>query len=234
MGPSVGGHGPLFPAWVDDSPVVCAGGNGCPPFRHEFRGVQYPGEFSYRAVTVNDDDTPGVTLSPSSLTIAEGGSGAYTIVLDTEPSANVTIEITAGGDVTTNPTSVMFTNATWATTQTVTVSAGQDEDGLNDTQMITHAVASSSAAEYRNASLGGVDMTVDDDDVPPKVTITSDAPAPVSATFRVTSTFDRTVTGFEEGDVTGWYSGTPFSFNLTDLRPRARPPSPAPPGWGKP
>ena len=55
MGPSVGGHGPLFPAWVGDSPVVCAGGNGCPPFRHEFRGVQYPGEFSYRAVTVNDD-----------------------------------------------------------------------------------------------------------------------------------------------------------------------------------
>ena len=76
MGPSVGGHGPLFPAWVGDSPVVCAGGNGCPPFRHEFRGVQYPGEFSYRAVTVNDDDTPGVTLLPSSLTIAEGGSGA--------------------------------------------------------------------------------------------------------------------------------------------------------------
>ena len=61
-------------------------------------------------------------------------------------------------------------------------------------------------------------MTVDDDDVPPKVTITSDAPAPVSATFRVTITFDRAVTGFEEGDVTGWYSGTPFSFNLTDLR----------------
>ena len=33
MGDSVGGHGPLFPAWVGDSLVVRSCGNGCPPFR---------------------------------------------------------------------------------------------------------------------------------------------------------------------------------------------------------
>ena len=34
------------------------------------------------AVTVTDDDTAGVTVSASTLTVAEGGSATYTVVLD--------------------------------------------------------------------------------------------------------------------------------------------------------
>ena len=39
-------------------------------------------------VTINDDDTAGITVSESALTIKEGGSDTYTVVLDTQPTAS--------------------------------------------------------------------------------------------------------------------------------------------------
>ena len=53
------------------------------------------------SVTITDDDTAGVTVSETSLTIEEGDSGTYTVVLDTEPSADVTVTISghSGTDV---------------------------------------------------------------------------------------------------------------------------------------
>ena len=41
-------------------------------------------------VTITDDDTAGMTVSKTALTIDEGGSGTYTVVLDTKPTADVT------------------------------------------------------------------------------------------------------------------------------------------------
>ena len=35
------------------------------------------------AVTVTDNDTPGVTVSPPSLTVDEGGTSTYTVKLNT-------------------------------------------------------------------------------------------------------------------------------------------------------
>ena len=40
------------------------------------------------AVTVTDDDVKGLTLTPATLTVAEGGTGTYDVVLDSEPTAN--------------------------------------------------------------------------------------------------------------------------------------------------
>ena len=171
-------------------------------------------------VTVVDDDEAGVTISKDRLTIDEGGSGTYTIVLDTQPSADVTIiisELVLG--VAVNPFHPMFTPSNWNTPQTITVGGIQDDDAVDDSVKITHTVAQGSAAEYLGISIDDIDVTVVDDDVPPEVTIKKRvASAPTSAPFRVTITFDRAVTGFEEGDVTGWYPGTHFSFDLTDLR----------------
>ena len=127
-----------------------------------------------------------VTLSGESLNIDEGTSDEYTVVLDNEPTGNVTISITAGrevtiqpagagtgillagDDLTTQPTSLLFTTTNWDTPQSVTVSAGHDEDYADDTFTITHRVASGSAAEYAALTvLPDVHVTVRDDDVPP-------------------------------------------------------------------
>ena len=118
-------------------------------------------------VTVDDDETAGVTVSETTLTVAEGGSGSYTVVLDAQPTSDVVISVTASGntDVTVSPATLTFTTANWSTAQTVTVSAAQDADAVNDTAAIAHAVdAARSADEFDAVTIAGVAVTVTDDD----------------------------------------------------------------------
>ena len=95
-------------------------------------------------VTVTDNDTPGVTVTPTSLTVGEGGSGTYTVALNTLPAGGVTVAIvdpTDNTDVTAEPASLTFTTTNWSTAQTVTVSAVQDTDATDDTATVTHTVS---------------------------------------------------------------------------------------------
>ena len=152
-----------------------------------------------------------VTFSRTSLTINEGGSDAYTIKLDTEPTAAVTISISAGGDVTTQPTSLLFTPTNWGMPQTVTVSAGNDDDASDDTVTITHTVTSDSAAEYAVFTiLPDVHVTVLDDEVHHQVktlrtlvanTGSGNNQAQIITTFAI----DRWAQGFTTGIAGGGY-----------------------------
>ena len=92
--------------------------------------------------TIVDDDERGVTVSPTELQVTEGGRETYTVVLRSEPTGDVTVEMAVSGDedVTVSPESLTFTDSNWATRQTVTVSADGDEDGDDDTAEITHTV----------------------------------------------------------------------------------------------
>ena len=95
-------------------------------------------------VNITDDDTAGVTVNPTSLTLDEGGTATYTVVLDTEPTGDVTVTIqdpTDNTDVTAGPASLAFTDQNWDTAQTVTVSAAQDDNAGDETATITHTVA---------------------------------------------------------------------------------------------
>ena len=87
------------------------------------------------------DDAVGITLSPTTLTVNEGSTADYTVEFSVQPTSDVTINITGGGDVTVNPTSLTFSSVTWNTAQTVTVTvtADQDDDGADDTQTVGHA-----------------------------------------------------------------------------------------------
>ena len=123
---------------------------------------------SAATVSINDDDVAGVTLSETSLEIDEGGSGDYTVVLTSEPTADVTIEsrAPAGSDLTVNPSSLTFTSGNWELSQTVAVSAADDNDFTDDTGTITHRVTSSDS-DYNNRSVDSVAVTVlDDEQVP--------------------------------------------------------------------
>ena len=108
-----------------------------------------------------------MTVSETTLTVAEGGSGAYTVVLDVQPTSDVVINVTKSGsdDVTVSPATLTFTTANWSTAKTVTVAAAHDADAVNDAASIAHAVdASRSANEYDNMTIAGVAVTVTDDD----------------------------------------------------------------------
>ena len=123
---------------------------------------------SSATVRITDDDVAGVTLSKTSLDIDEGGSGDYTVVLTSEPTADVTIEsrVPASSDLTVNPSSLTFTSGNWESHQTVAVSAADDNDFSDDTGTITHRVTSGDS-DYNNRSVGSVAVTVDDDEEVP-------------------------------------------------------------------
>ena len=116
-------------------------------------------------MTVTDNDTRGVTVTPTSLTVNEGGTNTYTVVLDTEPTAAVTVTIvdpTDNTDVTANPASLTFSTSNWDTAQTVTVSAAEDDDSTRDTATVTHTVA---GGDYASFAASSVAVTVTDNDV---------------------------------------------------------------------
>ena len=89
----------------------------------------------------SDDSRPGVTLSSNSLTIEEEGSGSYTVVLESNPDGPVSIALSSdNGDVTVSPGSLSFDANNWDSLQIVTVSAAHDDDAVDDTATINHAV----------------------------------------------------------------------------------------------
>ena len=118
--------------------------------------------------TEGDDDKRGfvVTPAPGPVTFREGGSHAYTIKLGTQPGANVTVAVAASGDpdVTVSPASLTFTPQNYASAQTVTISAAEDNaDYLDDSATVRHTVTTTDSI-YDGFAIGDVAVTVDDND----------------------------------------------------------------------
>ena len=115
--------------------------------------------------TIADDDERGVTVSETALEIDEGGTGRYTVKLNSKPTASVTVAVaTATGsdaDVQVSPASLRFTADNWDDAQTVTVRADEDDDADNDAATIAHT---GNGGDYRNVAGPAVDVTVDDDE----------------------------------------------------------------------
>ena len=132
---------------------------------HTANGGGYGSVTGSVTVTLTDNDTRGVTVSPTSLTVNEGGTGIYTVVLVTQPTSSVTVTVNdpTNTDVTADPANLMFTTSNWATEQTVTVRASEDADASQDTAMVTHTVA---GGDYGTTTAQNVDVTVTDNDTP--------------------------------------------------------------------
>ena len=173
-------------------------------------------------VTVNDNDAAGVSVSRQSLVVDEGGSGSYTVRLAFEPTDSVIVNVSGGGDVTVDPTSLTFTAETWEAVQTVTVRAAEDPDATDDVVSVTHAVDGDSAPEYVGLSVDSVAVTVVDDD-DPAVTVSFEQGslsvaegATVRVRVRLSAVPERTVvvplTAIHLGGVSSSdYSGVPAS-----------------------
>ena len=165
-------------------------------------------------ITLNDDDTRGVSVTPTSLTLLETDDasttestenvGTYAIRLDTQPTGNVVINMTApdGAPFSINPTSLTFTpsgTGIWSTEQTVTVTAINDDIDNTGNQrhaIITHTIAAGSA-DYTSMTIPQTTITVHDDDIPmvsytlvsPEV-VESDAIYPIIVTIEPPSATD--------------------------------------------
>ena len=198
-------------------------------------GAPLPGGVSLGTTTtttvnITDDDGAGVSVSDSSLTIAEGSSGTYTIVLDSQPTADVTVTINdpSNTDVTAEPAGLTFSSTDWNTPKTVTVDAAQDDDADDETATVTHTVTSTDS-KYSGASANSVTVTITDDEVPVTVSFgqanyTVAEGDPVSVTVTLSADPERMVviplTHTPQGSTTSAdYSGVPanVTFSTGDM-----------------
>ena len=115
-------------------------------------------------LTITDDDTAGVTVNAASpLEVDEGATATYTVVLDSRPTADVTISASSGdaGVATVSPASHTFTPSGWNTSLTFTVTGVADTDTNDETVAISHGVTSDDA-KYAAALLSTVSASVSD------------------------------------------------------------------------
>ncbi len=122
------------------------------------------------SVTNTDDDVAGITVTPTSgLTTTEaGGTATFTVRLNTQPTANVTIGLTSSNTTegTVSPASLIFTTANWNTAQTVTITGVNDNiDDDNITYSIITAQATSTDSKYNIINPSDVSVTNTDDDI---------------------------------------------------------------------
>lgn len=112
------------------------------------------------SVTVTQPTGPSITATPTSLTVAEGGSGSVNFKLSAQPTANVPVSLSKTGDadITLGASSVTLTTSNWNTGVNVPVMAAQDTDTTNGTATIT-----ATATGYTQAT---VTVTEADDDTP--------------------------------------------------------------------
>jgi len=91
--------------------------------------------------STSPSSTPqSLIVSPTSVSVPEGGNATFSVRLATAPSANVAVTAAAatGGDANLTVSSggsLTFTPANFATPQTVTLAAAQDADSTNGTRM---------------------------------------------------------------------------------------------------
>ena len=148
--------------------------NGAATVTHAASGGIYQGITSKLAVTEVDNDTAGITASiaaTATLEVDEGGTAQYTMVLDTQPTADVTVAVARDpeeADISTDLTSLTFTTANWAMPQTVTVSGVRDDDGADDHASLVHT---STSAELGYEGLEARVAVVARDANPPGVTV---------------------------------------------------------------
>ena len=136
-------------------------------YQVQVRARNAEGAVAWSASGTGRTDTPtapGVSVLPTVLTVTEEDTAgaSYTVVLDSQPTADVTVTVAghSGTEVTPTPTSLTFTTSNWESAQTITVTA-TDTVTMNDTVTLTHSAASMDT-EYNGITIDSVAVTVND------------------------------------------------------------------------
>lgn len=122
-------------------------------------------------VEVQDNDKPELVIveSSSSTEVSENGANdSYTVALNLQPTADVTVNLDDLGDpdqVTFSPTSLVFTNSNWADPQPVAVFAINDEVAEEDPHFTTIGHTSTSGDPlYEGLTLESVSVRIAEND----------------------------------------------------------------------
>ena len=129
---------------------------------HTASGGGYGSVTASLSVTVEDDDGPVQAHIDSGgiVSLTEGGRRTYRIWLDSAPTEQVTVAVTAPSKVSVTPTSLTFTTGNWSTAQTATLEASHDNDTSDETQYVTHRATKGGYT----TTLSRVQVEITDDD----------------------------------------------------------------------
>jgi hypothetical protein len=163
------------------------------------------GNYAERGHTLSivDDDQAGATITvDDNLTSEDGDTGSFSIVLDSEPTADVTIALSSAntGEGSLAVDSVVFTPANWNVPQTITVTGVDDDpavgDGAQQYQVVTGEVTSEDTVydELDGTTIDDVVMVNENND-PPGISVkvlsetnkTSEEGATVTVGFKLLS-----------------------------------------------
>ena len=117
-------------------------------------------------VEILDDDTRGVAVSAPSVSVEEGGTGSYTVVLESAPTETVTVTLTTSGDVDDleiGPATLEFNADNWSIAKTVEIQSIADFDAVDEVVTVTHAVTGGDYGSNR-VTADPVTVTVTDND----------------------------------------------------------------------
>ena len=168
---------------------------------HAIAGANYASAtVSNVTVTVTDKDTVGVTNSASIITLGEGKTNTYTVVLNTQPTGNVTITPNSGDtDAVTVSGTMTFTSTNWDTPQTVTVTGVADADATNENVTITHDIE---GADYANVVSANVVAKVIDDTATVDTAGVSNSTTAITLDENTTNTYTVVLNTQPTGNVT--------------------------------
>jgi outer membrane protein assembly factor BamB len=164
-----------------------------------------------------------ITVTPTSglVTTEWGGTATFTIVLDSQPAADVIIGLTSSDTTegTVSPSIVPFTAANWDLPQTVTVTGANDfvVDGDIVYTVLTAAAASADGG-YNNLNASDVEITNYDNDVE---TFTHSGIASFSPDKGNLENLVAVAEGNSPGKPDYKYPHGFFSFDITGLKPGA-------------
>jgi hypothetical protein len=119
-------------------------------------------------VSIQDNDSPGVTIDPTSVEVFEDGNTAtYQVNLNSEPTAEVTVQVNIqDGQTETKPPFLTFDSTNWDVAQEITVYAVDDDiaEGSHNGK-ISHSVSSDDANYQLDMfAIKGVDVSINDND----------------------------------------------------------------------
>lgn len=120
------------------------------------------------SVTNNNNDSANITINPTAgLTTSENGTTTtFTVVLNTQPTTDVTINIVSSDTMegTVPPASLIFTSSNWNNLQTVTITSLDDDIDDGNVEYTIISTLSSSDVKYSLLDPPDVSVTNVDDD----------------------------------------------------------------------
>ncbi|WP_445176076.1 DUF7948 domain-containing protein [Microcoleus sp.] len=185
-------------------------------------------------IAITDNDTAGVSITPTTANVTEGGAtGSYSVKLNTQPIAPVTINLATGSQI--QPiTALTFTATNWNVAQTVAVAAVDDYAVEGNHGGAIAPTATSTDTNYNTITIPAVSVAITDNDtadfsIAPtnitateggatgsyKVKLTSQPTAPVTISFNTGNQLNSIATPITF-DTTNWNVAQTVSVTAID------------------